>query len=262
MGDPGDMGEEPDDGACPGAGCPDASPPPAAPTAVRVDRLELLDPHLTAGFLCFDVTSQVNTELADKLGTDGNGDGALDLSVLAVFRPLDQAAAATPVEISSGACTAAAEMSCRPDPATRVPTMAAGQDQGTCLEALPGTTGGGIDIPATPAPCFRTDPETISLELTGIRVALEDARLAATYVGDPATRLQGGLARGFLPEAVADGILVPENVAFVGGQPLSALLPGGTGNCAADERDLGPDGATTGWYLYFDFDASQAALVE
>jgi len=80
-------------------------------------------------------------------------------------------------------------------------------------------------------------------------------RLAATYVGNPASSLSNGLIVGFLAESTADTILLPPTVPLFGNQPLSVVLPGGTGNCALhDDRDVGPGGAL-GWYFYLNFSA-------
>lgn len=58
---------------------------------------------------------------------------------------------------------------------------------------------------------------------------------------------------GFLSEAVADATMVDLGAGPV---PLSSLLPGGTGNCdSGDDKDLGPDGTTPGWWMYFNFTA-------
>ncbi len=47
-----------------------------------------------------------------------------------------------------------------------------------------------------------------------------------------------GLMRGFLSEAEAATVLLPATLPIVGGQPITVLLPGGAGNCAAhDDRD-------------------------
>lgn len=47
-------------------------------------------------------------------------------------------------------------------------------------------------------------------------------------------------------------ILLPADLPVVGGQPLSILLPGGTGNCAGhDDCDLFE--GVTGWWFYFEY---------
>jgi hypothetical protein len=45
-------------------------------------------------------------------------------------------------------------------------------------------------------------------------------------------------------------------VPIVGGQPLSSVLPGGAGNCAAgDDRDVLD--AVTGWWFYLNYPADE-----
>jgi hypothetical protein len=79
-------------------------------------------------------------------------------------------------------------------------------------------------------------------------------------VGDPAKDLVDGLIYGFLPEAVADSVLISPSIPFVGGQPISSILPGGATCCSSrDERDLGEDGVTVGWWLHFNFVATEVA---
>ena len=64
-----------------------------------------------------------------------------------------------------------------------------------------------------------------------------------------------GLLLGFLLESEADAILIPADIPVVGGQPLSALFPGGTGNCSGgDDRDVHM--SESGWWLYFNFTAT------
>jgi len=47
-------------------------------------------------------------------------------------------------------------------------------------------------------------------------------------------------------------------VPLIGGQPLSALLPGGAGNCAAgDDRDM--LNGEPGWWFYFAIEAERVA---
>jgi len=64
--------------------------------------------------------------------------------------------------------------------------------------------------------------------------------------------------RGFVREIDADQILIPPDVPLIGGQPLSALLPGGAGNCAAgDDRDM--LNGEPGWWFYFAIEAERVA---
>lgn len=63
-----------------------------------------------------------------------------------------------------------------------------------------------------------------------------------------------GLIYGFLREDDADSILFPASYPIIGGQPISFLLPGGTGNCSfGDDTEL-HDGFF-GWWFYFNFTA-------
>jgi hypothetical protein len=130
---------------------------------------------------------------------------------------------------------------------------------GTCLGTLPGTlTAMYSPEVATPSgPCFVSDTETITITLSGIPITLSDAQVAATYSGNPATQLVNGLVRGFISEADADATILPDTLPVVGGQPLSAVLPGGTDNCAG-HSDMDSNGGTAGWWFYLNFTAGPA----
>ena len=248
---------------------PLAAPPPA--TAFRFTDLDLRDPHIYIDLLGpRDVTDQaiggysVNGEIQDALTTDGDGDGFLDLSLLQVFRPLDQAAVSTPVEAYFAAsCTAPPTVSCAPGTQAAVPTTATNQSAGTCLEPLAGTTTASYtpDVVSTVGPCFSTGSTTVTVDLGGIPVTLQDARMGATYVDDPATGETNGLLLGFISEADADSTIIPANVALVGGQPLSSVLPGGTGN-SASHSDLDTNGEVPGWWFYLNFVATATGWTE
>jgi hypothetical protein len=92
------------DGCCPPGATPATdSDCVVTPTAFRLRDLDLRDPHVFVNFIgCRDVTDNplagfsVNGELQTNIQTDGDVDGDLDLSIATVFRPLDQAAGATP----------------------------------------------------------------------------------------------------------------------------------------------------------------------
>jgi hypothetical protein len=235
-----------------------------APTAFRMSDLDLRDPHMFVSFIgCQDITDttlagfSVNGELQTSIQTDDDGDGKLDLSPLIVFSPLDQTVPSSgSVDFLFGDCTApAATTSCTPGSST-INTVGYDNMSAQCLTFVAGTV-----RPYTPAvtstsgPCFVGAPFTLTLDLGGIPVTLSDAQIAATYVGSPASTLANGLVRGFISEADANNTTIPNTFPVVGGQPLSALLPGGTGNCAAhSDKDM--NGAVVGWWFYFNFPAA------
>jgi hypothetical protein len=229
-----------------------------APTALRVDSVSLMDPHIFAQvFFCSDVTSRVNDTLAQKLAGDEDGDGFLDLSLMSVFRPFRQDAVATSADIGVAHCTASSPTSCSPDNSTAA-TVATNRETGTCLGALSGTTSNyDPAIVTTSGPCFATNATTITIPIAGIDLALADAKVAARYQNG---RLVKGLIRGFVSEEEANSAILPDNLPVVGGKPLSSVLAGGAGSCASgDDRDQGPGGAR-GWYLYLNFTATKVKL--
>lgn len=240
------------------------------PTVARYSDLDLRDPHLFVAplpFTCVDVTDSslipgvpaFNPSLATAITTDGDADGLLDLSSLLLFRPLATTGTGLRVDLASGSCTAPIETtSCAADLASS-PTVTTYDDaaSGTCLAPGAGTTSGYSPAIVAPAgPCFATAESTIALDLQGTPVTLAHARLAARFAGAAPLALADGLLAGFLSEADADAILLPADFPLVGGQPLSILLPGGTGNCSShDDRDT-VDGVS-GWWFYFAFTAGE-----
>ncbi len=246
----------------------------AAPRVFRFSDLDLRDPHLFAPVviivpLCLDVTDDslagfsFNGSLQDQITADADADGFLDLSSLLLFRPFDSQAVGERVDFDGGMCTAPiATTTCASDPLTD-PLMTSFDAiaAGTCLEALPGTTSGYPPAVIGPtAPCFVTFAETVPFQLGDLTVTLEDVQIAAAFAGDLPTALDSGLIRGFLSETDADALLLPADLPVVGGQPLSVLLPGGTGSCATgDDRDMN-DGVS-GWWFYFDFEAARVPYI-
>jgi cysteine-rich repeat protein len=272
-----EMGEGCDDGnVVSGDGC-DATCQPEGPppTTFRFTDLDLKDPHIYVDtgfpFGCQDVTNSVplglatpvNGQIQNAIQMDADGDGYLDLSFLLIFRPLDQTPGITgAMDLATGQCTAPmAGTSCDLQPMTMLnPTTFMNTASGTCLAAIPGTTTprvGGYTptITNTTGPCFVSGSIVIMLTIGGATITLQGSQVAATYVGVPAGSLSNGLERGFLSEADADAAII--DVPGFGMMPLSSLLPGGTGNCASfDDRDVGPDGTTMGWWFYLNFPAT------
>ncbi len=245
--------------------------PPLTPAEVyRAADLDLRDPHVflnVPGFGCQDFTDNpaggglipsLNSQLAAAVTGDGDGDLLLDLSVLFGFRPLDVLAADGRLDRGLGACTAPfAGTTCdwqRPP----IPVTADydGLAAGGCLAPHPGTTSGYSPAPAVPvAPCFTSTPQQVTLELIGTTLDLIASQAGGEFLGaPPPASIEEGLLLGFLTETAANSILLPAELPIVGGQPVSVLLPGGTGNCAAgDDRDV--HGGESGWWFYLDYRA-------
>jgi len=104
------------------------------------------------------------------------------------------------------------------------------------------------------APCFSSASASFDVTLGGIVLPLKDARIAATYVGAPATELTQGLIAGFVTKADADAIVLPADLLVVGGMPLSAILK-------PADMDTGP-GGVMGWWFYLNFTAQPTAYTD
>ena len=214
---------------------------------------------------CNDITDDgglfpsVNELIQDGITMDSEPDGFLDLNFLLQFRPLDPAGTGQRVDQRNGICTAPmAGTNCTHDPEIDAAVFwydtlpLAG---GTCLEPVAGSTTGYMPEIATPeGPCFVTMEGDLSVGFLGVGFDLESAQLAATLVGGPPLELSDGLMMGFLSEADADAILFPADIPFIGGEPLSSVLPGGATNChTGDDSDMLD--STRGWWFYFNFPA-------
>jgi hypothetical protein len=150
------------------------------------------------------------------------------------------------------------DLSASPPPEVTVFTNV---ETGVCLEPHAGTTSGytpAIDVPTDD--CFYSDTVVMSIPFLGAYMTIEDADVAAEYVGDPATGMVNILIRGFMSETDAQNTIV--DLPILGLTPLSDLLAGGTGcNIGHDDRDLGPDGVTLGWWFYFNGTAVEVSYV-
>ncbi len=245
-------------------------PAPAAKTAFRISDMDWRDPHMFVNFIgCRDITDTLlggfafNPYLQTLIQTDGDSDGMLDLSYLIIFDPLDQSAGGGTATFAMSECTAPmAGTTCDSliNPIVGTYTNMAS----TCLSTIAGTTHPYTPaVVSTSAPCFVLPLGTLSgFDVGFTHLTLYDAYLAGTYVGSPATQVVNGLIRGFITEADADATIIPSSFALIGGLPLSELFAGGTGNCAAySDKDIGPAGQS-GWYVYFNFVATQVTYTE
>jgi hypothetical protein len=187
------------------------------------------------------------------------------LAVL-LFRPLRVDGAAARVDSVAAQCTApVAGTQCLPAAAgSALVNFYAAQDSGTCLGALPGTVGVPAYNPAlavATAPCFRTAPRNLVLENGGVPIPLRDAQIGARFDPPPLSTLSSGVLRGFLTEAAAAAILLPNPVAGQPPIPLSSLLPGGAGNCST-RNDRDTHAGESGWWFYFNFSAALVPWTE
>ncbi|MEM6454426.1 MAG: hypothetical protein AAF772_04960 [Acidobacteriota bacterium] len=247
--------------------------------ALRVFAMALRDPHILidTGAGCQDVTdgffegdgdgnlgppaqrdqgsTAFNNLLRMHLEGDADFDGVLDNSPVLDFSVLPQNGRRE-IALGSAACavpwtqTACAQFSLQGSSQYQV--LMASE---TCLEGLPGTLAGYAPVPNTVrAPCFVTAPRDRTLDLGIVQIPVTRLRLAVTPLADVPGYYLPGLVRGFLAESVADQIQMPMNLGDLSGMTLSALLPGGAGNCADwDDRDIFQ--GETGWWLYFDLGA-------
>ncbi|HVV83099.1 MAG TPA: DUF4215 domain-containing protein, partial [Kofleriaceae bacterium] len=243
------------------------------PTAFRMSDLDLRDPHVFVVPLvgCADVTDQpvggfaVNPQIQMNIQGDADGDGVLDLSPTLVFRPLAQSGAGQMLEFHFARCTTPfANPSCGPGTQLPVLTQSTNMPAGTCLSTVASTvhTMPTVYNPAitTPSgPCFVTSPVSLTITLSGVQVPLHDARIAATYSGNPAQTILNGLLMGFISEADANTTILPATLPLIGGKPLSILLPGGDPpgadqNCASFS-DKDTNAGVVGWWFYLNFAA-------
>ena len=243
-------GESCDDGnTTSGDGCDSNCVLEVVATAYLITEMNLADPHaFAAGIL--DVTGTVDDLIRDSINMDASmpADGLLDLSVVPVFRPLDQSSGAmVALDIVFAECTAPINGTSCTRSAEPSDVVTATSTNGVCLTPIAGTTGNyspAVGLPS--APCFSSNAVTFDVTLGSIVLHLEDAKISATYSGDPATSLVNGLIAGFVSEATADATILPEDIIVVGGEPLSAILK---------DEDKDDNGGTSGWWFYLNFTA-------
>jgi hypothetical protein len=228
---------------------------PIPATVWRIGAFELRDPHVYYAFgFCIDVTDTLNASLQQQLDADADGDGFYDVSPLAIMRPYAHDLSVHVFESADGTCTTGATPQCTPGALPPVPRWYESFDVTSptvCLGPLPDTTSG--YTPPVPAPggdCFATTAIDTTLTLGTLAIPLWDTQFAAPWPA-PDGSTSGGLMRGFLRESDADQISVDLGT---GPLPLSSVLPGGTGSCAAGiSHGLDSDRDEDGWWMYLEY---------
>jgi hypothetical protein len=247
------------------------------PTAFRFTSLEVAQPRLSYG--CTDITAAVNGLIGGNFVSDtsvgaadgGGPDGRLDLSFILLARPLVQTGNTGTGEFLSDADCAAPvpPTTCSPDPTiSGQAAKVANQSSGACLTPDPArfeVPDASTQVPNTPSGgadgCYVSESVKLSLTISGIPLTFETARLAAEWVGTPATGMSNGVIEAFMSITQARAILLPASTPAVGGSPLSVLLRGSPENTCTtvDDSHLGPDGVTKGYWFYFNFTAEKVA---
>ncbi len=237
------------------------------PDAIRYSDFDLRDPHLyiDTGFPlgCQDVTDQgisgvapsFNEQVETAITTDDDGDGFLDSSTVLLFRPFNGVIVDGALAMVDAECSAPME-----DTQCGYPAEGGveylrndGLPSGPCPTVLPGTTSGYSPAISEPTPeCVASRSTTMWMEINGALVPLQEAQVVFSDPAFSIDHVATGLFMGFLRESDADAIPLPDDVPFVGGQPLSSILPGGT-NCCAPGDDRDQLGGESGWWFYFNW---------
>ena len=231
--------------------------------ATRISTINLVDPHPYVDYVfCVDGTNYLNNTINDSMNNDGDGDGFIDDSVITQFYT-DQPDYITgrdliasvidsdcPYPLHSAACEP--EVGASPTFISTVPSQI-----NDCLNAIPGTespAGYSPPINTISAPCYVSEPQNFTLNLlNGATLPLSGYQQAEKYEGG--LTMSPGLIRGFVSQADAEAF---NFTVHVNGNPLNLtlaeILPGHPNNCKTptlNDMDLGPDGITQGWWLYF-----------
>ncbi len=227
--------------------------------AMRIDTVLLRDPHMFYGLPplipCTDVTDTVNAEIASALDADADMDGFLDNSPMLFFQPLHTGGRSGLGRIGDARCSAPATgTTCEAGTQPLAPMPYGSRATGTCLATIPETLRP-YDPPVAESlgPCFASEAADVDLDF-GLPLPLEAARIGGSRRDNPAPGLEDGLLYGFLAEEAAD--IIPVTLPLIGTVPLSSLLPGGTGNCAA-HSDMDEHEGVPGWWFYFNYSADE-----
>lgn len=238
---------------------------PSAPKSFRITELQLRDPHVFAGTQ--DLTEQevlgqsVNrTLIPAKLTKDADGDGSIDVSVVAILDPFDPSAspgvsptltfvnADCPVNAGANGASSA----CKPLKGAKgleTTWTLEHRPSGNCMEPMQGTTSNYQPAIAVPnGPCFlSTSANDFPMDLGGIKVQVTAGRVSATYQAQPASLVRGLLA-GFVTRAAAMEAKLPSDAGpMVAGDSLSTYIR------ARDyDQSASPNGQD-GFWMYLNF---------
>lgn len=222
------------------------------PTAMRITSIALRDPHVFFIACSIDATNTANGIF--QMAVDD-----YTLSTVGLFRPLDPSASSTPMDVfPEASCAAGSPIDACSAAGDVVMTTANNTATGACYTPDPTTLDYPGTVPNAPTDdCFATDPETVTLNLNGAALLLEDAVVAGEYNGD---RIENGILAGFVTYETAMNVMVP-NPITMGTDRLYDLLRGGA--CSGDDDDpRAPGGAEEGWWFYIDYEAERVSWTD
>jgi hypothetical protein len=249
--DPSDTTDDPTDATDPDT---TTDVDPGMDFSFRFNSIAVRDPHFFAPLVGDATEGNVNMPLNTALNTDGEDgdpppDGFLDLGLVLRFSPLDQAdGSGGDFSFANAQCTAPVDTTtCDLFPGTELyGTTYTNIAAGPCLAPNPAELSVYDDPPTqpepTPGPCFESAPAAVVLQTMTFSLPLTDARVSATYVGDPAGNLVTGNIQGFL--TLEDAQATEVDVPILGVMPIADLLR---------EEDMDMDGA--GWRMHVSFTA-------
>lgn len=231
---------------------------PSDGTYFRINSLQVRDPHVFSP-LDGDVTQEtVNDPLTAALNTDEDDDGNLDLGLAMAFLPLDQTDAASEVfRFANAVCTAPGDASTCSLIVDTIPFdgMYTVTGDGECYAADDGNLSVYQEPPGAPTPttgpCFRSDIGTVTIAAGSFTLPLQDAVVAAQFMGDPADGLIEGNIQGFVSTATADGIQIETGNDLIPMIALGAVL-----------QDEDQDEGGTGWVFHIAFTATAAEWMD
>jgi len=222
------------------------------PTAMRITSIALRDPHVYFISCSLDATNTANSIF--QMAVDD-----YTISTVGVFRPLDPLEASTPMDIyPEASCGADTPIDSCAAAGAQVMTTANNTATGACYTPDPTTLGYPGTVPSSPTDnCFVTDPETVTLNLNGAALLLEDAIVAGEYAGDS---IENGLLAGFVSYATAMSVMVPNPIGG-GSERLYDLLEGG--GCPGEDDDpRSAGGDDEGWWFYIDYEAEMVSWTD
>lgn len=239
--------------------CDNMCQPTTPTTGFRVDTMGLVGPEIYAnigGAFCQPARLGINSQLQTNVDN-------YNLNAVIAFSPLDPAMAMTPIDVYlQAACSAGAPTdNCTGEGPIESSTATNQDAPNVCYRQPAGALNpayGTLNVPV--APCFSAPATSVTFNLAGAAVTLQNVTVAGTYGG---TTLDNGTIAGFLTFATARMTTVNLTSLSAGTPTLFELLQSGQAGDAcdtgtspvSDTDDLDGDGTDDGWWFFINVGA-------